>query len=288
MTPVEARVRVLALVVGFMGNHGKKRLLMPLNAYVDLSGKGDPERLVVAGYIATAEVWADFDKAWQTRLNEAGLPYFKMNEMSGKPEIAAYFYRLIEQHPIKAAITCVIHTDELVKVEKSIEYPSYIIDTDKLENPYWFAFKAITDILAQYQGELGLDEPVDFIFDEDSERVRIPEAWELMKQASVPEAAALMGDIPIFRSDTKIVMLQAADLLAWWILKWERERIPDWEEKLPFPWKIERDIPRLTMRFRERDFLIEKAKGLAKFARSEDDLRYALSLVPDDEEEESP
>jgi hypothetical protein len=35
---------------------------------------------------------------------------------------------------------------------------------------------------------------------------------------------------------------------------------------LPFAWKIEKNIPRLAMRFRERDFLIESSKGLAKYA----------------------
>jgi hypothetical protein len=54
---------------------------MPLQAYVDASGKGDPHLLVIAGYIASADAWELFAAEWQKRLNEAHLPYFKMNEM---------------------------------------------------------------------------------------------------------------------------------------------------------------------------------------------------------------
>jgi hypothetical protein len=61
-------------------DHALRRLLMVLNAYVDASGKGDPKLLVLAGYIATAETWIEFSKEWQSRLDQAGMPYFKMND----------------------------------------------------------------------------------------------------------------------------------------------------------------------------------------------------------------
>jgi hypothetical protein len=76
--------------------------------------------------------------------------------------------------------------------------------------------------------------------------------------------------------------LQAADLYAWWILKWEREGLIEAVRDLPFPWVIQKNIPRLAMRFRERDFLVEASNGLARFARTPEDLEYALSLMPSD------
>jgi hypothetical protein len=257
---------------------------MVLNAYIDASGKGDPKHLVMAGYIAAAEVWTEFSKAWQERLDQAGLPYFKMNMMSSRPEIAGWFYRLVEEQNIKAAISCVIRTDELIIVENSIRYPRYIVDTNILKNPYWFAFKAIIDVLAQHQKQLGITDPVNFVFDDDSEKVKIPQAWELMKNASSPEIASLMGELPIYRDDTKVLPLQAADLYAWWILKWEREGIVEWGRTLPFPWGIKKNILRLTMSFRKRDFLIESSRTLAKFARTPDEFSYAMSLLPSAEQ----
>jgi hypothetical protein len=84
--------------------------------------------------------------------------------------------------------------------------------------------------------------------------------------------------------------LQAADLYAWWILKWEREGLIEAVKDLPFAWETKKNIPRLAMRFRERDFLIETANGLARHARSQADYAYAKSIIPpplisDDEQE---
>src|SRR3990172_9989052 len=118
MTPQEAGQRVLALVSGFAGEEAWKRPLMVLQAYIDPSGKGDPHHLVMAGYIATAETWIDFSNAWKAKLDEAGFEYFKMSERAGQPEIAAWFYRTLEDHDIKAAVSCTVMTGELVEVQR--------------------------------------------------------------------------------------------------------------------------------------------------------------------------
>jgi hypothetical protein len=253
---------------------------MALNAYIDGSGNGDPQFLVLAGYIAAPTVWNEFSREWKAQLDEADLPYFKMHEQASRPEIAAWFYRIIERHDIKAAISCVIHTDELVKVNRSIKYPSHIINTEEIENPYYFGFKAIIDVLAQHQQALKLAEPVDFIFDEESEKSRVLGGWELIKKNSAPEFAKLMGEIPAYQDDKKTMPLQAADLYAWWILKWERDGFIEAVRDLPFAWKIAKNIPRLAMRFRERDFLKETSIGLAEFARNKEELEYAMSILP--------
>ena len=64
-------------------------------------------------------------------------------------------------------------------------------------------------------------------------------------------------------------------------IEWEREGVEDWARDLPFPWGIKRDIRRLAMSFSER-FLIEHSRGLAKHARSQEELEYAGSLLPTD------
>jgi hypothetical protein len=75
----------------------------------------------------------------------------------------------IEEHDVKAAISWVIHTDELVKVNRSVKYPPYIINTHQIENPYYFRFKAII-VLAQQQKKLGFNEPVHFILTKKARR----------------------------------------------------------------------------------------------------------------------
>jgi Protein of unknown function (DUF3800) len=251
-----------------------------LNAYVDASGKGDPHRLVVAGYIASPEAWMEFSREWQSRLAQARLQYFKMHEMAARPEIAGWFYRTVEEHNIKAAISCVINTTDLVEVFGRIKWPPYIINLESFSNPYYFAFKAIIDVLAQQHETIGLKEQVNFVFDNEAEKKNTLKYWEPIKMNSAPEFAKWMGNAPVYRDDRTTPPLQAADLYAWWILKWERQGLEDWARDLPFPWGIKRDIRRLAMSFSERDFLIEHSKGLAKYARSQVDLEYASRCCP--------
>jgi hypothetical protein len=237
-------------------------------AHIDGSGSGAPDLPVLAGYIAPAEAWVNFSKEWQGRLEEAHLQRFKMNEMTSHMEIAAWFYRLIEESKITAALSCAIHTGELVEAIREFPFPTEIKNVEVLENPYFFAFKAITDILAQKQQALGIDEPVDFIFDDQSEKTKLAGIWDLIKLSSAPEYRKNMGDEPIFRNDEKVMPLQAADLYAWWIRKWYFEKVVDWCEHLPFPWGIKKQIPRLHSEFGKKDFLIEFEKGLSQEARA--------------------
>ncbi len=256
-----------------------------LQAYVDASGKGDSRFLVIAGFIADADVWADFSKEWKIRLNQAGREYFKMNEMVRSPEIAGYFYRTIEEFTIKASIACVINTKELVEVERSVIYPSNISNPNSADNPYYWGFKYITGLLAERQNLIGLNEPIDFVFDDESEKVKIPHAWDLMKIAAQPETARFMGDTPIFRDDKKVMPLQAADLYAWWAFKWQREGVRDWATLLPFPWGAKKNIPRIAAYFGRRSFLFDISKTLEVRARNDSELEYAKSLMPSHWEE---
>jgi hypothetical protein len=243
-------------------------MLKAYKAHIDGSGTGNPNLLVLAGYIAPAAVWADFSKEWQTRLDQAGLSRFKMTEMRHKQEIAGWFYRAIEESDVTAAISCAINTAELVEAVKEFPWPPDVADTPELENPYYFAFKAITDLTAQHQKDLGIHEPVDFIFDDESEKSRLDGMWDLLKFSSAPKFRKYMGDEPSFQKDENVLPLQAADLYAWWIRKWEQEGLIDWARDLPFPWGKQRDIRRFHAQFGKKDFLIEFERGLSPEARA--------------------
>lgn len=261
---------------------------MVLQAYVDGSGTGDPRFLILAGYIASDDVWAAFSEAWQSRLNDAQIPFFKMNQMANKQEIAGWFYRTIEEFNIKASIACIVNTAELVEVQNNIVYPSYITNPNKADNPYYWCFRYITVLLAQRQKELNLLEPVDFIFDDESEKVKIPRAWEIIKRVpNLADITNLMGDMPRFCDDKRTMPLQAADLYAWWVLKWMRDGVEDWATNLPFPWEIKKNIPRLAAYFGKRSFLYEISTNLEKLARTPEELKYARSLMPEEWQESS-
>jgi hypothetical protein len=253
-----------------------------LQAFVDGSGSGDSRFLVIAGFIAPDDVWAAFSEAWEKRLSEAQLPFFKMNQMANKPEIAGWFYRTIEEFDIKASIACVINTSELLEVEKSIKYPSYIKNVKNALNPFYFGFKCIIGTLADNQQKLNLFEPINFTFDDQSEKVRILASWDNMTRASPEHMSKLIGNIPIFSDDIKTMPLQAADLYAWWVFKWTREGVADWANSMPFPWELKRKIPRIVAYFGKRSFLYDISISLEKTARTPQELAYAKSLMPEE------
>jgi hypothetical protein len=289
MTPLDAGHVIFGLVCGLPGERAWRRRLLMLKAYkahIDASGTGDPDLLVLAGYVAPAIAWGEFSIAWKSRLDECGIPFFKMNEWASRPEVAAYFYRLIEEHDVTAAISVTIRTDQMRKAIREYPWPGPMEHADFLKNPYYFGYKAITDILAQHQDKFGVVEPVDFIFDNQSEEARLGEAWHRLKLASSPEIRRNMGDVPSYKNDKSIMPLQAADLYAWWILKWMKSGVTDWCEKLPFPWTIKRDIPRIDVLFEEDDFVVEFSRGLREEARALWDVDDPVAALRELEERE--
>lgn len=257
MTPAQAAAKIWALVSGFPGERARKRQFLVVQCYVDASGKGDPDYLVIAGYIASAEAWAAFSEEWQERLDmRPSMPYFKMVDMAKSPERlerAGWFYRVIENHAV-AAVSCVLSTSDLHRAVASTKWPSHLERWDMYNNPYYLGFKAIMYELAHEARTLGITEPIDFIFDEDSEKRYTLNMWDRLKLAGGPKIRPFLGDPPIYRNDQTTLPLQAADLYAWWVLKWEREGVYDGVQNLRFPWKARRNLPRLNFRMKEDDF----------------------------------
>lgn len=275
-----ASSHIWALVSGFPKERRWRRQLLVFQAYIDGSGTGAYDVFVLAGYIAPAEEWAKFSDEWQELLDSPSLrlPYFKMSEMRHSPERrerCGWFYRVIEGH-VSAAVSCVIDVAGLVKAVREFQWPPNFVNLKRLENPYFVAFKAIMNVLAQHQVKLGIDQPIDFIFDEESEKKTVLEGWERIKLFSTPDVRALMGDMPIYRDDKSVLPLQAADLFAWWIRHWRLEGVGGGVENLRFWWEPKVDIPRLDMSFSEEDFL-------AEFRKAYDPAIQARSLLSDEE-----
>lgn len=233
-----------------------------LQAFIDESGKGQGDLFVLAGYIAPAQVWAEsFAPRWQKLLdlgppNHRHIDVFKMREMLDASEQSSWFYRAIEDS-VTAEVSCTINVAGLHKAYREFPWPVLLDRTEALTNPYYFAFQAIIDMLAQHQHLLKIDEPVDFIFDETGEEEHCVAAWKEIRKYSRPEVRKLMGDIPSFKNDEKVLPLQAADLLAYWVREWERQGVQGQLENMKFPWDRHKTIPGLSFRFEEKDFIVE-------------------------------
>ncbi len=224
---------------------------MILQAYIDDSAKGEPHLFVLAGYVAPAESWAALADEWRALLSqETGYlkrKRFKMNERHTFDEDKArnpLYYRLIEKH-VLAAISFTIKTSLLRQIVDET-FPEEYIDKQAVKNPYHYAFTSIIATVARFQHQIGLHSPIDFVFDEAMhEKASCINGWERFKLAAAPDTRELMGRTPGFEDDEEVLPLQAADLYAWWVRRWQRngEVIYAPLDDCQFDWLKAKEIP---------------------------------------------
>jgi hypothetical protein len=202
------------LFSGIAASKRNRRLLMPVQAYIDDS-QTDGEVLVLAGYLATYEQWEKFSVDWQELLDmPPRWERFKMTDIAasqdeGRWERAGWFVNVIDRHAA-AFVAVAVDIPEFHRVLDELNFPTF-----KTWNPYVFAHRALLDATIQYQHELGITEPVDFIFDEFSQEEFIRQGWKIFSATVRPEFRERIGREPRFESDDEFLPLQAADMLAW-------------------------------------------------------------------------
>jgi hypothetical protein len=247
-----------------------------LQACMDESGQGDPDLFVLAGYVSTTERWAAFSDEWQKLLDHRdpehfrALEYFKMSEMQSERdrERCRWFHNVIEEYAL-GAISYTISTKVLRhEVERMFTEPEW---RHGLSNPWAFATSALLPVYARNRQAINLPEgPIDFVFDDRSDKKIIIENWDRFKSNN-PDCANLMGATPIFRSDREYLPLQAADLFAWWVRHWQLDGIKGNEiSQCEFPWPRTTPMPWshvVSHREQIRDRLREIRAGLGNIHR---------------------
>jgi hypothetical protein len=152
------------------------------------------------------------------------------------------------------------------KAIREFDWPPWV-DPAALNNPYFLAFKAIVNVLAREQHHIGEQDPISFIFDNESEKAIVLNAWETMKESFSPDIRRNIGDTPIFRDDKSTLPLQAADLYAYWVREWEVRG--SGIETLDFPWKTAWNMKRMNHRFAGDDFNREFEHMLNAYVRKQ-------------------
>jgi hypothetical protein len=139
--------------------------VMSMQAFIDDS-QSDGQVLVLAGYLASAEQWEKFSVDWQELLDmRPRWERLKMIEIAGSKdkerwERAGWFYRIIERYAA-AFVAVAVELEPLKLAARDAGMP-----LGRYTNPYIFAHRAILDATLQYQRDIGISEPIDFIFDE--------------------------------------------------------------------------------------------------------------------------
>jgi hypothetical protein len=216
----------------------RRRLLVALEAYIDDSGTGNPPVYLLGGFIARAESWAVFKEEWRDALNRPTLQpdgrllrldYFKMKEahhlheqFSGwdgavANEKVVELVGIVKRHAFSGIFTGVMHDDYNEVVSANSDWP--------FKGPYFFTYNCLMTATLKFLNREGIDEPVDFIFDEQHWQSKLVQrAYDTFIETASPELKKRLGNRPIHRNDIDFVPLQAADLLAWNVRRWFFEK----------------------------------------------------------------
>ena len=244
-----AKDRVWSQVVGLAVDCAVRRLLMALNfqAFVDESETPNGE-FILAGHVASAESWAKFAVEWEALLPRGTLAknnkyHFKMSEMALTPERmerVQEFYRVIENH-VLLSISCRLNLVDFKRAHESVA--SLLRETTKINvhfkmwnNPWYMAFRILLDKFHSEREKIReicpLDQKIDFIFDNRSEKASILSVWDEIIANRESKIQEYYGATPRFENDQDFLPLQAADLWAWWVREWY-----EWENS-PVPEKM--------------------------------------------------
>ncbi|QIM50775.1 DUF3800 domain-containing protein [Hydrogenophaga crocea] len=172
-------------------------------------------RLFLAGYMLPEDRWPAFNWDWLAAL-KAGKPLSTLH-MTQSFKGWSHDERLIKLRQLVEVIAN--HRPVSVEVSVSTRDFKEILEDHSpydLRHPYFSCFIAFAVTSARTVNELGLQGPINFIFDEQGKLGTDAAIWyEPMRQMQAPEVQALMGPKPVFRSDDNEPGLQAADMLAW-------------------------------------------------------------------------
>jgi hypothetical protein len=206
-----------------------------LQAFIDDSGNlGDSPVCVLAGYVARVPVWEQFTDEWEAELAKPkAVDCFKMAHavsQNGKfagftrDEVDAKIVSLTEvlgRHAL-AGVVSIVPSDHYRRIFTGKFNPNLF------DRPYYLPFYGIMVGLMRYLKARGIEEPIDFIFDDDADHIRVVNSWNLFVSAVPDEMKPFIGSKPIHRSETIYRPLQAADMLAWDVRRhfheWEKDR----------------------------------------------------------------
>lgn len=202
---------------------------MAWQGYIDESA--DDQRIVFAGYIASAENWAAFSLEWEkllplTYLQKNQKREFKYQEMSQNAERRTdmrAFAEVINRYVQAGVAVSMRFCDFEEAVEQVFGTAEATAANNRhtfQSNPYIFLIcdLLITFSMSKAMGFLheSIHSPdrVSFYFDERSEKAKILAAYDVMEKQ--PGFCWVLSPTPRFGDSQEFMPLQAADLFSGW------------------------------------------------------------------------
>lgn len=244
--------------------------------YVDESEVSHPPIFAMGGYISTAERWAKFSLEWEAALRMSPrIEYFRMNDcmnLNGqflhwsetmRNEKLMLLQRIIWDHTI-SAFQIAFNPNDLKEVYGDWKETGFY-------EKYRYAFDQIVYFLAHNANASGVNEKIDFIFDEQvMDQEKIFAAWKEQKNKDNKRigVSRLIGNSPSFANDREVLPLQAADHMAFVGRETLRRHFLG-EPQLVLP-KLPSDVPQtmpLLAGLITKDLMIEQRRLFEDFIR---------------------
>jgi hypothetical protein len=190
-----------------------------LRAFFDDSGRTQEPVYVLAGFVARAEAWARFGDKWTEALHLAPrIEYFKLYEanarkgqFSGWTEEARDQKMLTLAQVIKEHVLC-----GLSVVMKHKDYAQVFKGkiAERMDQAFFWMYHQTLYICTQWQANNGLDEKMDFVFDEQQGESDFILARHDDFMSLAPDVFKRKLTRPTFMNDRDTPALQAADMYA--------------------------------------------------------------------------
>ncbi|MGB6306440.1 MAG: DUF3800 domain-containing protein [Steroidobacteraceae bacterium] len=188
-----------------------------LRAFFDDSGRGQEPIYVLAGFVARAEAWARFSDKWAEALHQAPrIEYFKMNEANtltgqfkGWTEDTRDKKMLALVHAIKGHVLCglsvVMRHKDYAEIFKGHIH-------ERMDQAYFWMYNRVLHLCTLWQANNGLDEKMDFVFDEQQGESDFILSNHDLFMSVAPDVIRNKLSRPTFMNDRDTPALQAADM----------------------------------------------------------------------------
>lgn len=214
---------IWARVCGLPFEEGRRRHLLILRAHIDDSGgKGYSPVIVLAGYLASVERWAEFSLEWRAMLDEVGLPSFHM------ADVWRLERRLMAKGPLRRDLLLVRagecikrHAEHAFIVSVSLDAHEHWMeapdDRSGLLSARYTALFSLCTMLYQHAYLNHFDKTLEVIFDQgiDGSPITFLKSFDEFRNQAMQHFPGLSVPYPSFLSDNDVLPLQAADYLAW-------------------------------------------------------------------------
>lgn len=211
---------VFPYLCGYPSEIRLRRLILPmLRAFFDDSGRSQEPVFVLAGFVARSEAWARFSDAWNSALHQAPrIEYFKMYEANSRTgqfdgwtvearnQKMLMLAQIIKDH-VLCGLSVVMRHKHYAQVFKGQI-------ADRLDQPFFWMYHQTLYLCIQWQANSGLDEKMDFVFDEQEGESDFILSRHDEFMALAPDEFKSKWNRPTFMDDKETPALQAADMYA--------------------------------------------------------------------------